>query len=240
LLRSRYTRRIPKEKIVLLEIDESFWALFPAAMIGTVVVRGLDNTRSGEAAAALLDERIQLTAHELQDSAIPELPAVAPWRAAYQAFGVKPSKFKSSIENLLRSAQSGRLRSINPLVDLYNVVSLEHRLPCGGEDIDTLVGQIRLTRAAGDEYFVPLGGSAPEPPPAGAVIYRDDAGVICSCWNWREADRTKLTEATTNAFLCIEALPPLAPAAVEAACAQLAALVTGHLGGTAEIAIRCR
>lgn len=224
----------------MLTIDEAFWALFPQAMIGTVVVRGVDNRRAGTEAAALLEAQAARTAVELEGAAIPELPAIAPWRAAYQAFGVKPSKTKSSIENLLRSAASGRLRSINPLVDLYNVVSLKHRLPCGGEDIDTLVGPIRLTRAAGDEPFVPLGGSENEPPPAGAIIYRDDAGAICSCWNWREADRTKLTEATTNAFLCIEALPPTDEAALQAACGELAALVTGHLGGTAETAIHRR
>ena len=69
------------------------------------------------------------TAAEIGNAEIPTMPSVAPWRLAYQAFGVKPSKFKSSIENLLRSASSGRLRSINPLVDLYNVVSLRHQLP---------------------------------------------------------------------------------------------------------------
>ncbi|MCC6790109.1 MAG: hypothetical protein IT336_00400 [Thermomicrobiales bacterium] len=221
-------------------IEEPFWALFPQAMIGTVVVHGIDNRRSADDAAALLDAQIAETAASLVDVEFPTLPAVAPWRAAYQAFGVKPSKYKSSIENLLRSAASGRLRSINPLVDLYNVVSLAHRLPCGGEDLASVSGPIRLTRAAGGESFIPLGGNEPEPPPPGVVIYRDDLGVICSCWNWREADRTKLTEHTTDAFLCIEALPPAAAEELRAACDQLAALVTEHLGGTAEVAIHQR
>jgi DNA/RNA-binding domain of Phe-tRNA-synthetase-like protein len=171
---------------------------------------------------------------------IPQLPEIACWRSAYAAFGVKPSKIKSSIENLLRSAGSGRLRSVNPLVDLYNVVSLKHHLPCGGEDLATIDGPIRLTRAAGGEHFVPLGGSDVEPPPVGAVIYRDDLGVICSCWNWREADRTKLTESTTDALLCIEALPPMTEAQLRAAIDELVALVTSHLGGTAEIEIHTR
>ena len=104
-----------------------------------------------------------------------------------KALGVSGKQFPSSIEALLRRAmKGGEPFRINPLVDLYNVISLRHRLPCGGEDLDTIEGEIRLTRAAGDEHFVPLGGSESEPPPAGAVIYRDDLGVICSCWNWRE------------------------------------------------------
>lgn len=223
-----------------LIVEEDFWKLFPSAMIGTIIVRGLDNRRAIETSAALLIEQIEKTATLLADTEIPSLPSVAPWRSAYQAFGVKPSKFKSSVENLLRSASSGRLRSINPLVDLYNVVSLRHQLPCGGEDLATIAGPVRLTRATGDERFVPLGGNENEPPPAGAVIYRDDVGVVCSCWNWREADRTKLTETTTDALLCIEALPPTGVASLRAACEELSSLVTTNLGGEAEITIHSR
>lgn len=223
-----------------LVIEEDFWKLFPAAMIGTVIARGIDNRRHADEAAALLERQIAQTAQALAGAEFPALPEIAPWRAAYQAFGVKPSKYKSSIENLLRSAASGRLRSINPLVDLYNVVSLKHRLPCGGEDLAAITGPIRLTRAAGGEHFLPLGGSEAEPPPAGAVIYRDDLGVICSCWNWREADRTKLTEATTDAFLCIEALPPATELELRVACDELAGLIVEHLGGSAAVVIHRR
>lgn len=218
-----------------LVVEESFWSLFPDAMIGTVVVHGLDNRGAADACWRLLNAQIVKTAAEIGNAEIPSLPSVAPWRLAYQAFGVKPSKFKSSIENLLRSTVSGRLRSINPLVDLYNLTSLTYQLPCGGEDLATIEGPMRLTRAAGDELFIPLGNTEPEPPPPGAVIYRDDAGVICSCWNWREAERTKLTGTTTRAFLCIEALPPTTRATLQAACGHLATLVTAHLGGNAEV-----
>ena len=218
-------------------IEEDFRSMFPEAMIGVVVVRGIDNARDAEACARLLDGQLEQTRQELEGVEVPSLPAVAPWRAAYQQFGVKPSKYKSSIENLLRSAASGRLRSINPLVDLYNVVSLGHRLPCGGEDLAAIQGPIRLTRARGDEHFVPLGGTEDEPPPSGAVIYRDDLGVICSCWNWREADRTKLTERTTDAVLVIEALPPTDEASLRAACDELAGLVRRHLGGISAVSV---
>jgi DNA/RNA-binding domain of Phe-tRNA-synthetase-like protein len=217
-------------------VEEPFWSLFPDALIGVVVARGFDNTASGRAdIAALLSEAIAGTAAALAGADIATHADVAPWRRAYQAFGVKPSKYRSSIESLLRAAQSGRLRGVNPLVDLYNTVSLRHRLPCGGEDLAAIRGDIRLTRAAGGEPFVPLGAAADEPPQPGEVIYRDDAGAICRCWNWREAERTRLTEATTEAFLCIEALPEIGAARLRAACDDLAALVRERLGGTAMV-----
>lgn len=216
-------------------IEPPFWSLFPAARVGVVLVRGVDNTRHADACAALLHDAMAEAAGRLGDADMATYPAVAPWREAYRAFGVKPAKQRSSIENLLRSAVAGSLRSINPLVDVYNAVSLRHLLPCGGEDQRAIRGDIRLTRAIGGEDFVSLGSAEPQPPQPGEVIYRDAVGVICRAWNWREAERTKLTERTTDAFLCIEALPPTDAAALEAACSALAALVMEHLGGTSSL-----
>jgi len=219
-------------------VENDFWAVFPEALIGVIVARGFDNTPAGRAGIeALLGDAATSAATALANAEIAAHAAVAPWRRAYQAFGVKPSKYRSSIESLLRSAQAGRIRPVNPLVDLYNSVSLRHMLPCGGEDLATIQGDMRLTRARGDELFVPLGASQPEPPQPGEVIYRDDAGVICRCWNWREADRTKLTGATTEALLVVEALPAHPRAQLEAALADLAALIPKHLGGTARPAV---
>jgi DNA/RNA-binding domain of Phe-tRNA-synthetase-like protein len=64
--------------------------------------------------------------------------------------------------------------------------------------------------------------------------------VICRCWNWREADRTKLTPATADAFLCIEALPPSPAADLRAACDDLAALVREKLGARASVELLSR
>lgn len=220
-----------------LTVDAPFWELFPEALIGVVVARGIDNRRDSTAGETLLLARAREAAGRLGEADLSGHPAVAPWRAAYRAFGVKPSKHPSGIEGLLRSARAGRLGAINPLVDLYNAVSLDVLLPCGGEDLATIEGDVHLTRAAGDELFVPLGGSEPQPPVAGEVIYRDDAGVLCRCWNWREAERTKLTAATTDALLVIEALPPVGVATVRAACDDLARLVGDHLGGAATVTV---
>ena len=220
-------------------IEEDFWTLFPAAHIGVVIARGIDNEVAGEEAAALLAQVTAQTGAMLQDDTLDmaTYPAVAPWREAYRAFGVKPNKYRSSIENLLRSARTGSVRSINPLVDLYNSVSLRHRLPCGGEDLAAVVGDIRLTRAVGDELFVPLGSPEPQPPQAGEIIYRDDEGVICRAWNWREAERTKLTTVTRDAFLCVEVVPPLSEESLHAACTALAELVSSKLGASCRVEI---
>ena len=223
-------------------IHDDFWQLFPDARIGVVIARELAFTQAERPEiAALLADAAATAAAALGDD-IAAHPAIAPWRRAYQTFGVKPSKYRSSIESLLRSARAQRVRSVNPLVDLYNTVSLTHLLPCGGEDLAAVRGDIRLELASGGEHFVPLGSQEVEPPQPGEVIYRDDVGVICRCWNWREAERTKLTPATTDAFLCIEALSPSSEPQLRAACVALAALAHTHLGAhtTMELLSRAR
>jgi len=219
------------------QLADDFVALFPEALIGLVVISGINNKAAAAESAEILERQVTETASRLPDEDMAALPSIAPWRDAYAQFGVKPSKVRSSIENLLRSAKAGRLRSINPLVDLYNSVSLAYQLPVGGEDLDAVEGDIVLTRADGTEHFVPLGGAGIEPPPSGAVIYRDEAGVICSCWNWREADRTKLTEETTRAVLVIEAIPPVTREELNLALTALGNRITVHLGGGHRILI---
>ncbi len=64
------------------------------------------------------------------------------------------------------------------------------------------------------------------------MFYRDDAGAICRRWNWKEANRTKLTEETQNIVLVIESLPPSNLDDLQSAATDLAGLVEKHCGGT--------
>lgn len=65
----------------------------------------------------------------------------------------------------------------------------------------------------------------------GEVVYKDNAGVACRKWNWREAERTKLTEETKNAIIVIEALSPANFETVETAIKELASLIQKYCGG---------
>jgi DNA/RNA-binding domain of Phe-tRNA-synthetase-like protein len=218
-------------------IEDEFRSLYPEAVIGIVIAGGIDNRGQHDVIAAGLAAAVASVQEAIGETDLASHPAVAPWREAYARFGMKPSKYRSSIEGLLRSARSRGVPSINPLVDLYNTVSLTALLPCGGEDLDAIQSDLRLTRAKGGEPFVPLGSVEDQPPAPGEVIYADDAGAICRAWNWREAERTKLTAATTRAVLVIEALPPRTVDDVAAACATLAESISWLLGGRAHVAL---
>lgn len=219
-------------------IDDQLWDLFPELHIGIVIARGINNSMSTwHEITDRLTRSASQAVDNIGDQDIAAHPVIAPWREAYQKFGMKPSKYRSSIESLLRSAKSGGVRSVNPLVDMYNAISLRYLLPCGGEDLKTMQGDLRLTRAEGSETFIPLGSSEDNPPQKGEVIYRDDLGVVCRAFNWREAERTKLTTSTSDAVLFLEALAFDQDQHLLAACGALVTLIERHLGGTTSMDI---
>jgi len=222
-----------------LRVHDEIFRRFPDVRIGVVVAHGISNAGESAALSALLREEQDAAAARLGAAPVSEHPHVAPWREVYRAFGARPKDHPSSIENLLRRVAKGhRVSPINRLVDLYNVVSLRRLVPVGGEDLGAVSGDVALRFAGEGEPAVRLlGEPEPRPPRAGEVIYADAAGVLCRRWNWKEADRTKLTESTTDAFLVVEALPPVGRAELDAALADLAALVVEHCGGAARTAV---
>jgi DNA/RNA-binding domain of Phe-tRNA-synthetase-like protein len=222
----------------VLSVAPEVFAHFPDVRIGVIVARGVDNaTPRPELVVALraAEERVR---RALAGVELAAHPAVGPWREAYRAFGAQPKKHRSSLESLLRRVLAGEaIRSIHPLVDLYNRVSLDHLLPAGGEDLERIVGPLTLRFAGpGEPAVLLLGDPEPRPPAAGELIYADEVGAVCRRWNWREADRTKLIPETRDAVLVLEALPPTGPAALASALGDLTAGVRA-LGGKIRIAV---
>jgi DNA/RNA-binding domain of Phe-tRNA-synthetase-like protein len=41
------------------------------------------------------------------------------------------------------------------------------------------------------------------------VIWRDDSGVTCRRWNWRQTPRTRLDVASTDMWFVLERLEPM-------------------------------
>ena len=217
--------------------EESFWELFPNASLGVVVARNMKSTSevSSEDAAAIaviLREANEAANKYLTSNTISESAMVKVWREAYQQFKTKKGA-RCSIENLLKRVLKGNpVGSITPSVDIYNAISLKYALPVGGEDIDTFVGDLRLGVTAGGDVFTPLGEEEDDPTLPGELSYHDDAGAVCRCWNWRDGQRTALTDDSQNAFLIIECVDPERKEDLQAAISEFAQLMERYLGAT--------
>jgi DNA/RNA-binding domain of Phe-tRNA-synthetase-like protein len=203
-------------------VDPAVFALRPDYRALLMVVDGLV-PGAGDAGSERLLVAAEAFVHGLDGQPVAELPHVAAWREAYVAFGAKPQRTRNSLEALTRRAAAGGLPRVNRLTDLYNAVSVLHQVPLGGEDLTAYAGPPRLVRATGGEPFDTVADGEPvvDHPAPGEVVWRDDDGVTCRLWNWRQCRRTQLTDSTTSALFILDALDPMTDAELDATADDL-------------------
>jgi DNA/RNA-binding domain of Phe-tRNA-synthetase-like protein len=216
-----------------VEIEAEVTKLRPDYTALLIVAEGLQPGPSDAASDALLRDAETAALAVLAGRLPVELAPVAAWRDAYQAFGARPKRTRPSVEALLRRVDAG-LPRIDRLTDIYNAMSVKHLLPIGGEDLGEYRGPARLVRAAGDEPFDTIRHGQPvtEHPEPGEVVWRDDAGVTCRCWNWRQCVRTRITGATVSAVFILDGLAALGEDGLMAAGQDLAGQLTTLHPGT--------
>ena len=209
----------------LLAVADDVRSAFPGLHIVGVRAEGLDNRGRWPD----VDDR--LSAVERSGTPIgADDPRIASWHAAYRRFGTNPRRQRPSVDALTRRlARSGQLPRISPFVDAYNLVSVTHGVPAGAFDLDRVDGDIVVRFARDGDAFTPLGEpDSAEQPHEGEVIYADAAGVLTRHWNHRDADRTKVSAGSRRVLAVLEAVEGAHHAAVDAAAADLAALLGPH------------
>ncbi|WP_455662297.1 B3/B4 domain-containing protein [Pradoshia sp.] len=190
-------------------VDHEFWDVFPDAQLNVLIVKNIRNQCSEDKRSyffGLLRDAAAEAKQHLTNETFSQTPVIDEWRKAFGRFKTKKGA-RSSIEALLKRVKQDReFTPINPLVDIYNSISLKYAVPCGGEDLHLINGDLHLGKAEGGESFLPLGADQDSPALPEEIIYYDTEGAICRSLNWREAQRTMLTEDTTNAVLIIESI----------------------------------
>lgn len=220
------------------KINEKIFEKYPSLNIGIVVAKGIDNTGESSDALSMLSEQSSSVISTYNLETLKDVPKINAWREAYSAFGAKPKKYTCSVENLYRMILEGvHLRHINKVVDIYNYISLKHMVPVGGDDVDRVDGDITLRLATGEEPFVRLNSDEIDHPKEGEVVYADDKKVLCRRWNWRECDKSKMTEQTKNITLVVEGLSPVTKEEVQTIVEELGQLVERFCGGEVSINI---
>lgn len=219
-------------------VEAPFWDRFPDAEIYIMTLENIDNrideSKDPYFAKLLADGKKQAETFLIEPT-FSQNPVVAQWREAFTTFKTKKGA-RSSIESLMKRVDQDRtFNPINPLVDIYNSISLRYALPLGGEDIEKISGHLRLTETQGGDSFFPLGAETDAPTLAGEVCYLDDEGAVCRCLNWREAKRTMLTENTKQAFLIIETVNSEQAARAELAIKDLQSLCQDYFGQEGKI-----
>src|SRR4051794_16323949 len=197
-----------KDKILQISIADLTNA-FPDYRVAFVVAESLTIAPERPAALdALIAEREDAARARWGGTELSQIPGIAAWRPAYKGFGIRQTRYRSSVERLVKNVLAGRpLARVNAFVDLYNAVSLQHVLPLGADDLDEVTPPLAFRYAREGDSFVDMAeaGEEPEAPKPGEVVYADAAHVLCRRWNWRQDARSLITPRTARAVVTVQA-----------------------------------
>ena len=165
-------------------------AKFPGICAGVVVAHGLQcSDAQWSHLADVLKREQESVLRRLGDKPLADLPSIAAWRRAFASLGVKPTKYRNAAEALLRRlTKQGELPSVNPLVDIGNLISIRYALPVAVFDTKHLSNPVVVRFADGSETFFDLGADEMSHPEAGEVVFVDRQNtVIARRWCWRQS-----------------------------------------------------
>lgn len=204
-----------------------------------VLVRGANNKGEDPSLLSRLRESEERIRQDIGSSDYRDIPTVASWMEVFRSMGINPNRYPPSVANLIKRTLKGTdLPFINKLVCIFNVISLRHVVPCGGDDLSVVTGDLKIDFAKGDEIYVPLGKrDVVEHPEPGEVIYFDDGNgdVFCRAWCWKNGDRSKITEETRDVAINVEGMPPISLERLTLIGEELAQMVEEHCGGDVSV-----
>jgi DNA/RNA-binding domain of Phe-tRNA-synthetase-like protein len=185
---------------------------FPDFSVAVIVAEGLAISPERSAALDAFVADVEEGARRIfAGTELSAVPGIAAWRRAYRAFGIKKTSYRSSVERLMKNALAGAaLPRINPFVDAYNAVSLQHVLPAGADDLDRTVGDLAFRFSREGDDFRDMGAlddrgePLVDPPKEGEVVYADSEKVLCRRWNWRQDARSAIRPETRRAVVTLQ------------------------------------
>lgn len=218
------------------KIEKSVFEKFPNLVVAVVIVKDFDNSKNREESVKILRNEEKNLRSKYKIEALLKNKCVATYCDAFKNFGVDPDKFLPAHLALSKRVVEGfDLPDINPAVNIYNALSIKYLTPFGGEDLETLYGNFVLKFAEGGEQWIPIGGKKSKNAVKGELIWRDDFDLSTRALNWRQCDRTKLTDKSKNLFSIMDGFSNLNKENIKIAADEFIKIIENNLGGKGNI-----
>lgn len=218
------------------EIEKEVFDRMPNGYFGVVAIKGMDNHSEISELEKELADNIKICEADFDGIKVKNAEDIVPYREAFRALGINPNRYMCSIEALLdRIAKGKGFPHINAVVDLGNAVSIKYHLPIGAHDMDSVPEALIVRPAAEGDTFIPFGSSEEENPEDGEIVYVSGTEVRTRRWTWRQSERGKITEDTTDVLFPIDGFTDINKEKVEAAAGELAELAEKYFGVKAKV-----
>jgi DNA/RNA-binding domain of Phe-tRNA-synthetase-like protein len=150
----------------------------------------------------------------------------------YKNMGVDLNSRQSSPEALLRRVAQGKdLYKVNTCVDAYNLVVMKNRVSLGAFNLDEIELPFTLEVSEGGEEINLLGKDGTTKIKKGEIFYADQIGPYNLDYNYRDAERTKITEKTKNILVNVDGIYEITSEKVTDVLDQAIEMITKYCGG---------
>ncbi len=182
----------------IVEIEDEVLEKFHEINTGYIILEGVEVAKADKKLESLKSKITKKVHSEYNSpSDVKNAENLTGYQEIYKGFGVDPNSNLNSAEALIRRLVQGKdLYNINNVVDTYNLTSAEFEIAMAAYDLDQVQGKIDLRFAKDGEEIIKIMDNEPTKATKGELVYADEKGVICLDYNYRDADRTKITDKT--------------------------------------------
>jgi len=175
---------------------------------------------------------VQRVAADYSPETLKDNSLVRSYRDFFWRVGLDPTKTRPAAEALLRRILSGKaFPRINPLVDTYNLASVESGIPIAAFDLDKVREPLLMRRARRGETFLGIGMREPQLLEGKEVVV-SDAEKLIAIYPYRDAAATMVTEKSTNILFMVCGAPSVGENQLEKTTNLTSNYVTRICGGT--------
>jgi len=136
---------------------------------------------------------------------ISNIPIIKQWREVYRNMGLKPTKYYSSIEALLKRYKNGNWQTGNHFIDLYNSFSIQYMTPMGAYNLENLENlTFRFARI--DDSYNPLHSNSNFEINNSLIVYAESNKVACWAINHRDSEDFCVNNQTSKILIVAEGI----------------------------------
>ena len=220
----------------IFSIDSAVAKKYPSINIGIAVVKNINIKKSSPKLTEEINQFVESQSN-LSNEVISSYPEVLAYRKLYKEMGIDWHSRRPSPEALLRRiSQKKDLYQINTCVDAYNQIVMKNRVSIGAFDYDKFSFPTRMRFPKPEEEILLLGDKEPTKFKETELAYFDQKGGYNIDFNYRDAQRTAVTEDTKDILLNIDGIYDITREKVEQSLKESIEIITRYCGGTVELA----
>lgn len=218
-------------------VSKKIFDKFPDAKFGGILITSIDNSDYSEELNKVLKNILNEVSNKLENKYISKIRSVISWRWIFDQIETIKNESPSHEALLKRLKTKKILPKINPIVDIYNAISVKHSIPLGGHSLENF-SEVILGETNGDEKFLPMNSTDPQLISKGEFAYLYEKNILTRHFVWRQSEMSKVGNDTKEIFIPIDDAPGIeSKEKIQKIAEELIYLVQKFLGGKAKFAI---